>query len=64
MQKRRNEKPVEPKTPARALPGEEEDAFELLRKFGTYEVQPTADTENAFPAISQGLPDAEQDESP
>ena len=37
--------------------GSPETAAELLNKFGTYEIQPTADTENEFPAIAQGLPD-------
>lgn len=34
-----------------------ENTTELLNKFGTYEIQPTADTENLFPTIAQGLPD-------
>ena len=36
--------------------GNAEDCFELVNKYGTYEIQPTADTENAFPKIEQGLP--------
>lgn len=28
---------------------------ELLHKYGTYEIQPTAATENSFPKIAQGL---------
>ena len=36
--------------------GNAEDSFELVNKYGTYEIQPTADTENAFPKIEQGLP--------
>lgn len=35
--------------------GHPETAIEMINKFGTYEIQPTADTENLFPAISQGL---------
>ncbi len=31
-----------------------ETAFELINKYGTYEIQPTADTENEFPHIAQG----------
>lgn len=34
---------------------EPENVSELLNKYGTYEIQPTADTENMYPAISQGL---------
>ncbi len=36
--------------------GNAETAFELVNKYGTYEIQPTADTENPFPKIAQGLP--------
>ena len=32
------------------------DAFSLTGEYGTYEIQPTADTKNVFPAIAQGLP--------
>ena len=32
------------------------DDVELASEFGTYNIQPTADTDNAFPAIAQGLP--------
>lgn len=32
-----------------------ENVSELLNKYGTYEIQPTADTENSYPAIAQGL---------
>lgn len=42
---------------ADAIDSEEEriDAIEQVSKFGTYEIQPTADTQNAFPMIAQGL---------
>ena len=36
--------------------GSPETAAELINKYGTYEIQPTSDTENDFPAIAQGLP--------
>ena len=29
---------------------------QILNKYGTYNIQPTADTENEFPHISQGIP--------
>lgn len=32
------------------------DAFDMVNKYGTYEIQPTSDSENAFPKIAQGLP--------
>ena len=36
--------------------GRPEDDVALVNEFGTYNIQPTADTDNAFPAIAQGLP--------
>lgn len=33
-----------------------ETPYEMVNKYGTYEIQPTADTENEFPTIAQGLP--------
>lgn len=32
-----------------------DDSFAQATKFGTYEIQPTNDTDNFYPAISQGL---------
>ena len=40
--------------------GEPEDVTEILNKYGTYNVQDTADTGNEFPAIAQGLPDSKK----
>ena len=39
--------------------GQPETCDELLHKYGTYEIQPTDDSDNEFPKISQGL--AEKD---
>ena len=36
--------------------GNPETCDEILHKFGTYNIQPTADSENSFPKISHGLP--------
>lgn len=41
--------------PSVPIMGEPENVSELLNKYGTYEIQPTADTENLYPAIAQGL---------
>ncbi len=38
-----------------AIAGQPDTAFELVNKYGTYNIQPTADTRNTFPAISHGL---------
>lgn len=35
--------------------GQPETAFEMVNKYGTYNIQPTSDSGNEFPAISQGL---------
>lgn len=39
-----------------AILGQPETLFDLVNKYGTYEIQPTSDSGNEFPAISQGLP--------
>ena len=36
--------------------GEPEDSFDMVNKYGTYNIQDTAATPNALPAIAQGLP--------
>lgn len=36
--------------------GQPEDTFELINKYGTYNIQPTNEQENPFPAIAQALP--------
>ncbi len=43
-----------------AVQGMPTDTYELLHKYGTYEIQPTADSDNEFPEIAQGLPKAKQ----
>ena len=35
--------------------GQPETCDELLHKYGTYEIQPTAESDNEFPEIAQGL---------
>ena len=32
------------------------DSFEMVNKYGTYNIQPTAEGAWEYPAISQGLP--------
>ncbi|HCH28541.1 MAG TPA: hypothetical protein DEW35_03435 [Ruminococcaceae bacterium] len=39
----------------RAIDKNGPSAHDIATRYGTYEIQPTADTENAFPAIAQGL---------
>jgi len=53
--------PKFPETPDRApnspqKPKEEsKNVFDLINEYGTYEIQPTCDTENQYPAIAQGF---------
>ena len=36
--------------------GQPDSCFEQVNRYGTYNIQPTADTDNTFPSIAQGLP--------
>ena len=36
--------------------GQPESCADLVNKYGTYNIQPTNEQENAFPAIMQALP--------
>ena len=37
--------------------GQPDDCADLVNKYGTYNIQPTSDTENLFPMIAPGLPE-------
>ena len=36
--------------------GQPDSCWEMVNRWGTYEVQTTQDTDNPFPAIAQGYP--------
>ena len=36
--------------------GDVDSCFDLVNRYGTYEIQRTVDTDNMFPLIMQGLP--------
>lgn len=38
-----------------AREGEPETVYDMVNKYGTYEIQPTAATDNQYPAIAQGF---------
>ena len=40
------------------FPGVPRSSFDLVNMYGTYNIQPTSDTENTFPLIAPGLPKA------
>ena len=45
------------KTPSSTpVMGQPKDADELINKYGTFNIQPTAESETDFPAIAQGYP--------
>ena len=41
---------------ANSAQGQPESSFELINKYGTYNIQPTNDSDRKFPEIAQGLP--------
>ena len=48
----------EEKTPSlRNVPGDPVTAWDMVNKYGTYNIQPTTDTENLFPLIGPELPE-------
>ena len=48
--------PFDPTPDAHRFPGDPDDCFDLINKYGTYNIQPTADGDNLFPMIAPGLP--------
>ena len=60
MNKNKNDKNEYSSYSPSGVPG---SVTEMLGKYGTYEVQDTADTENEFPAIAQGLPRSKKKKS-
>lgn len=41
---------------ANSVQGQPQNAFELINKYGTYNIQPTNDSDQKYPEIAQGLP--------
>lgn len=56
--KEKNQKPTDKKdsVSAKSNLSQPDTSFELINKYGTYEIQPTADSDNEYPKIAQGLP--------
>lgn len=48
--------PYEPAPSAMGIFGSPESCCEYVNKYGTYNIQPTADSDYDYPAIAQGLP--------
>lgn len=57
MKKKNKQRPdFQPTPSSNAIQGQPETATELINKYGTYEIQPTNDSDNEFPKIEQALP--------
>lgn len=56
MKNENKEQKIDTEISANSIMGEPETAFDLINKYGTYEIQPTAESENEFPCIAQGNP--------
>lgn len=54
MDKSNQKKDMDFEISANSIVGQPENCFELINKYGTYEIQPTNDSDNKFPTISQG----------
>lgn len=57
MKNKRNHysaKHTEKFTGLRNIQGAPETAFDMVNKYGTYEIQPTCQNDNDFPQIAQG----------
>lgn len=46
---------------AEAIHGQPHDVFDMVNKYGTYNIQPTLDGENEYPSIGHALPDIKRD---
>ena len=42
--------------PANNYDGAVNDSFDMVNKYGTYEIQPTCGMQSDYPKIAQGLP--------
>ena len=43
--------------PPERKPGWPDSEDDVINKYGTYEIQETADTDNRYPLIAQGMPE-------
>lgn len=63
MKKEEKNKPEYDPTPSvTTVYGDPETCMELLNKYGTYNIQPTAESDNEFPAIAHGYPETPKKE--
>ena len=48
--------PYDPTPGVHHFPGDADSCFDLINQYGTYNIQPTADSDHIFPMIAPGLP--------
>lgn len=53
--KKRTKKKVVTELAVKPMEHAPDTVYQLVNKYGTYEIQPTADTDNQYPAIAQGF---------
>lgn len=51
---KKNRKKIDFELSVANIPGNPETPFQMVNKYGTYEIQPTSDTKNGYPTIAQG----------
>ena len=56
MKNKKDKRNTNTSVSAQDVASQPETVYELLNKSGTYEIQPTSDSDNDFPKIAQGLP--------
>ena len=49
--------PDNPSPDADPIMGIPQDSYDMVNKYGTYNIQPTTDTENLFPLIGPEMPE-------
>lgn len=48
--------PCDPAPDVHHFSGDADSCFDLINQYGTYNIQPTADSDHLFPMIAPGLP--------
>lgn len=56
-----NKMPYNPTPSCDPVFGQPESCYDMVNKYGTYNIQPTADTSNEYPAIAHGLSKKEKE---
>lgn len=58
--KKRKDKDIQIEIAVNSIVSQPETVYDLINKYGTYQIQPTAESDNDFPKIAQGLPKEEK----